>query len=246
MHSICHLKDIISALGDIGSFLAALVGLGTLFLLKKQNSNAYEADLGLASGVEYLKFKEGKAMKDDNSLFAKDWIEPISLKIFNCGFGSAKNVKITYSYDFEKSLDFVKSIINTLGLEKIFEIEINTNSYLLKQNGNNIESLNIVNNHFEWNINFIQPHKQFSESSNLPLPNQISFFLFCVSHIHKHYGDSFIYYISQGEFKPLTFKVKISYDCVTGKSTSQKYEVESYFFVDTEGPKVKFISKLIK
>lgn len=239
------LTQLISSLGDLGSFIAALVAASTLSQLKKQNSSAYEADLGLASSVDFLKFRNGYEIETSDAHYETDWIEPLYLRIFNCGFGSAKSIEVKFEYDYHKSEEFLNSIIESMGIQEFFKLEKSPIAYTFKRNDSKVEDLYLKGEKFQWNINFILPNKGLEEASNVPIPREIGFFLFCASYIYKYSNTDPYFLLAQRNFKPLSFKVHIDYKSVTTTSKSHSYEVTVYFFSDTEGPKVKMISQLL-
>lgn len=249
MDTICHgcnLKDIISALGDIGSFVAALVGAITLVLLKKQNANAYEADIDLANGSELVKFKPEHRDVNDENTFHSDSIEQVNLRLFNIGFGSAKKVKVSIIHDYENLNRFFQSFIEKINLSGQYRIEETQGFYEFYEGDQQIEWHGKNNDPFEYLFNFIVPHKEINEAIMVPLPSSIMFFLFCVTYIVNKNGYDVMYIITEGKYDSIQIEVKLEYINVTGTKKMKQIFLDAHFFVDEESPKIKFLTKKLK
>ena len=233
----------ISELGDIGSFITALISLITLVVLLIQTRSAYEADIGVANGNEMVKFKPEHRDDNDEYTFHKDWIEQVNLRLFNIGFGSAKKVKVSIIHDYENLNRFFQSFIEKLNLEGQYRIEEAAEFYGFYQGNEMIEHHTKDNDPFVYLFNFIVPHKGIKEASMVPLPSSIMFFLFCASYIVNKNRHDIMYAITMGKYDPIQIEVRLEYFNVTGTKKKATFLLDAHFFVDEESPKIKFLTK---
>lgn len=118
-------QTVISLFGNIGTLIAAIVAMLTLFEIAKQRRTVYRPEVKFVS-----------------TLFKATWPEfdSSSLKInaFNIGMGSATSIKITWDYDINRLIEMIKAIntkdqitVNYRSNDKsrFLSISINTDDY---------------------------------------------------------------------------------------------------------------------
>lgn len=117
---------IINLLSNIGAFISAIIAIYTLREVKKQRLSTYKPELLLKSFLVYIhksplcldeeelllfKSENFNEYKDEKTQKKEYQIFPL-YKIENLGFGLAKNITVTWSFDMKKALEILEREFN--------------------------------------------------------------------------------------------------------------------------------------
>lgn len=114
--------ETINLLASIGTFISSIIAIYTLLEVKKQRLSTYKPQLLLKSFIVYINksplclepeelllFKtENFNEYKDNTTTKKEYEISSLYKIENLGFGIAKNIKVTWSFNMQKALKLVE------------------------------------------------------------------------------------------------------------------------------------------
>ncbi len=162
----------ISLASSIGVLLTALVALCTLFELFRQRKQTYKPDLCLLQKSFHLKGGESEyknlalnwcaSDKDEE----KDFLSHSSLQLVNIGFGAAKKVEATWTFNY---VDLIK-IINKLAQKQYhnFYIEKEDAFLNIKSDQSSMYGVNAEMN--TWNYEYILPFNSHKNTHDIPLP----------------------------------------------------------------------------
>lgn len=120
-------KELINILSGIGTFVSSIIALYTLREVIKQRLSTYKPEILIKSFIVYinkspleLKSEELLLYKTENfNEYNKNSIEKINTdfgvsclyKVENLGFGPAKKLKLTWSYDTKKALKIIEKLL---------------------------------------------------------------------------------------------------------------------------------------
>lgn len=119
-------KEIINLLASIGTFISAIIAVYTLLEVKRQRLSTYKPELLLKSFLVYInksplcltqeelllfKTENFNEYKDEKTQ-KKDFDVSSLYKIENLGFGLAKNIKVTWTFEIEKALRILEREFN--------------------------------------------------------------------------------------------------------------------------------------
>lgn len=119
-------KEIINLLASIGTFISAIIALYTLIEVKKQRLSTYKPEILIKSFLVYINKSPLFLESDEPLLFKTDNFNEYKIdknqskefeisclyKIENLGFGLAKNIKVSWSFEMEKALKILEKELN--------------------------------------------------------------------------------------------------------------------------------------
>lgn len=125
-NAVINQKEIINMIASIGTFISALIAIFTLNEIKKQRLSAYKPFLVLKSFIVYINKSPLCLNQEELLLFKTDNFNEYQLddkpqktfeitplyKIENLGFGIAKNIKLTWTFDMKIALKCLESEFN--------------------------------------------------------------------------------------------------------------------------------------
>lgn len=213
-------SNLIQAVSAIGAFVAAIVSLLTLRLIRTQIKNAQRPNViignscsGHCSPAKNGKFNINWSLNERSPIEGYDVPMPVAFELVNVGIGFAENVKILESYDIKKAIKFIKNLdtkneFDITFLDSILRIKANFDEEWIRIPISNSErSLG--------NINTIQsnggrPDKYVLDDSYLA-------FLSCFSRIRQAHNE----FANLDEFPKL--KMVVSFSDIDGKKYKNRF-----------------------
>lgn len=223
-------KSLIEILAAVGTFISALIGLYTLFEIKKQRKSTYKPELFLDSfyfeliSNPFFVEKEGlmrfkindKTKKKKEKVDEED--EPnknpiyVNYTLENLGFGFAKLIECKWEFDFNKAIKELKKIApEDIIWDKLFEL------ITIERKDGFYDSFSPEDLKAQ-KIDFIAPHNRNKEKKTETFPHSIIkiyvYYLIFKYNLYLIEAKNFHY----EEFKSLPqIKLKLSYKDLNGE-----------------------------
>jgi len=109
-----NVNTLIQNISGIGTFLASLISLATLFVLIKQRKDSFRPQVIFGHRLT------AKCISEDDNIFKTKWIEAYPEKdeenidfcfeVLNVGVGVAENVIVKEYFDYKKALKYIKAL----------------------------------------------------------------------------------------------------------------------------------------
>ena len=180
---------LIGCISAFATVVAAIIYYWTLKELRKQRANTYRPHLF----IDYANFRVVKP-PDDKLSFPSFWINttkkeasdsddsvrgslghlfPLYLKCYNIGFGTAKKVKIKFSYDINFFVDHLKSL--EIAVPEELKIKFNYEGNFisigsLPSSNSSGEAFMKMDAFLESYISYVLPVQISNKPSDIPLP----------------------------------------------------------------------------
>ncbi|MDY3338691.1 hypothetical protein PG279_05815 [Riemerella anatipestifer] len=233
-------KEIINLLASVGSFISTIIALYTLIEVKKQRLSTYKPEILVKSFLVYINKSPLFLESDELLLFktdnfneyksdktkSKEYEISCLYKIENLGFGLAKSIKVTWSFDMERAL---KILDKELDKEFYFTQCKPLKYYFLKQKNNENFQISFMNkNKIIQTTDYITPIsvKEHTHYHTIPKDIVTIHFLYYIFKNNLTEKNSKTNYSS--EFKNFPqIKMKIEYYDLNNKKYINKYKLKT-------------------
>jgi len=230
--------ELVSIFASIGTFISSLIAIYTLIEVKKQRLSTYKPEILIKSFLVYISksplfvrkeellefstanFNEYHEKKEKSETIYN--ISPL-YKVENLGFGPAKNIKLTWSFDIAKALN----LIETEFPEDLYFSQHKPLKYffLNKRNDDDFH-LSLTNEKIHiHNIDYIPPIniKEHKHSHVIPKDILVAHFLYYVlkNKLTKKINENSFGCGKFDEFPKV--KLRIDYFDLNKKKYTQKY-----------------------
>lgn len=232
-------KEIINIFSGIGTFLSSIIALYTLREIIKQRLSTYRPEILIKSFIVYinkspleLEPEELLLYKTDNyNEYKESFEENVNkkfgvsslYKVENLGFGPAKKIKITWSYDTQKALDILEKL---LPARYYFHQYKPLRYYFLIDKTNSNYHLSITNAYItNQSIDYLTPIniKEHSHYHSIPKEIILTYYLYFIL------KNNLIYPLSELHSRDNDFgllptpQLKLEYEDMNGKKYSKEY-----------------------
>lgn len=215
------LIEIISAVSGFAALLTAIIVFFTLIEMKRQRQSSYKPDLTFkpvhfsfsATFTDALQHKiSSKKINGDSN---KAHYEP-STEIYNVGLGSAKNLCVTWRFDYQKAIKLIKNAEGKFGLT------ISLENMLLQIKDKVVTWIEITYD-LRQDIDYLLPASIANETARLLIPSSyvhlLSFYF--IFHVYKNPDENILFNFA--DFPEL--KMNTKFNDIGGKTYSKKYKI---------------------
>ena len=219
------LLELVSAVSSFAALLTAIIVFFTLIEMKRQRQSTYKPNLmfkpvsfslsaSFTDVLQYTISSKGNESSNDK-MHARLFSE-----IYNIGLGSAKNLAVTWTFDYKKSIERIENEDSKLG------VSISIDNDFLKIKEKNEMWINLVND-LNQNTDYLLPTSITSEPGKVRIPTSYVhllslYFIFCI------YNDPEIE--SPLELKDFPeLKMIIKYQDIEEHYHIKKYRIESNY-----------------
>lgn len=233
-------KEIVNIIASIGTFISAIIAVKTLLEVKKQRLSTYKPELFLKSFVVYIqksplflnpnelilfKIENFNEYNNDEALKKEFNISPL-YKIENLGFGIAKNVKVTWTFDIAKALRILKKEFNQDFY--LYEYKPLEYTFLKKKNNENFQIAFINKNNIIQTTDYIPPInvKEHTHYHSIPKDITVLHFLYFIfknkltERINENYCNS--------DFTSFPkIKMTVEYYDINNRKYTKKYKFKT-------------------
>lgn len=243
-------KEIINLLASVGTFISAIVALYTLGEVKKQRLSTYKPELVLKSFIVYinksplllepselLKFKTGIFNEYKDSKTEKDFDVSSLYKVENLGFGLAKNIKLTWTYNMHEALRLLEGeFYNDLYFSQFKPLK----SYFLQKRSDENFQISFKNeNKLIQTIDYIAPinvkeHTHYHAIPRDIIVSQFLYFILKKKLINKISKNTYVFDFE--EFPKA--ELKVEYNDLNGKKYRNNYKFKTSIVVTQIGDEI--------
>lgn len=235
-------NDVVSIFANIGTFVASLIAIFTLFEVKKQRQSMYKPELFISPFTLKVYnnpfFSKGLMEYEIGGYYHAEKCDDIKVKssilpyyqIVNLGFGSARNVECVWQFDLKNAL---KMIIQYLpkGMEQYdcsvgekqhftaFSWEERSVHVFFPEKWDNVR-----------NRDFVLPVSEEKDKKLEVIPSEIiNAFMYYVMLKHGMYNDRIDNFFIESFEKFPTLRVKIRYNDLNGKRMQKGFVLKPTF-----------------
>ncbi len=200
---------VISILASISTCITALIGLLTIFEMKRQREEMHKPILNICHFIHIdVIEKNGVILFNGNTLFSE------KISISNIGNGSAQNIYIKYKINYEKIINILKQLCTNQMIQMIGEKDIEFKSNDKRFYLSFLSSINTDDEFYSFD--FIKQNTEVLELEFPLIINRLfSILLYLVREKISVTNDW--NYIRKIEYKKIPLKIIITYEDVGGK-----------------------------
>jgi len=228
------IKDITLIASGIGTFVSALVAMFTVLEIKKQRLSSYKPELILDSFVSFffadyfltendnIRYKTTK-YSENNQKPLKETDKTISMHYLlqNIGFGTAKYIEGSWSFDYKKVSKVLKKYLND-----DYIVENDKDGFLIKNEKTNFWLFFRKSNLEKDTIDFILPESQGENGKGQIVPNIITdvyaYYIVFKYNISVGFNEEHCYEEFEELPKP---KLKVTYKDFNNKKHTKIFEL---------------------
>lgn len=232
--------NILTGISAIGTFIAALVAVYTLRLIRRQTKNSQRPNVVFGNRIIGSCFaSEGRILKtywldDDGDEYAIcPEMSNFNFKLMNVGVGFAENVCFNEFFDTKAAIKYIKEI----DLDNQFEFSLDGNILkVISKFDKEYDFIPIVNGKRELGSLQTGPMENNKKLSSYRLGEEYLIFLSCFGYIYERSDN----YFDVNKFPKLKFELR--FNDIDGVKYKSSYEC-SPFFVKGGGVMINIVKK---
>lgn len=220
-------KNVLIGISSIGTFLAALIALFTLRLLRKQFKNSQRPNMTFGNSVfgkcysldnRILKTIWWSGSSEDDEIEKRPSYSTLDFELINVGVGFAENVRLKEKFNTNAAIKFIKSI----DFDNEFDISVTDSVLRIKTSfETDFERIPLINDPRELG-NFKTASINHNKGSRYIFNDEYLTFLSCFGYLHdKH--DKFL---NLENFPKL--ELSLFFNDIDGKKYLNKFECSAF------------------
>ena len=237
---------VVSIVGILGTWVTIVLVFFTLREMRNQRIAAQKPDLIIAKPLTISAFsyrKEGQTSllipkwwktPELRPAGKHSWLDSYPVNLYNVGFGAAKNIKLKWQIEYDKTLQQIKDYCYQNSIPIVLRLQEDTVSIIEKDEGNNIVDGSYFLRSPEINeTDFLMPASVTKEGLTSFTPQSMKQIISIIFYLRDYHNKKYIDWETPPDLSldfP-TVELELYYDDVEDSHYSKKFDVvQSYNF----------------